>query len=161
MYTLVSGNAFKISQWKKIIPTIEITKLDITEIQGNSKQIVVDKCLKAWEALKTPVVVEDVSLSIENFDNFPGPYIKWFMNDLNKFAGQKALFIHWIAYFDGKSMKLFHEEEKVNLVENTPLNGFENMVTPEWTNKTFDTLDWEIYKDVSPRIRNIKNFINQ
>lgn len=162
-FTLVSGNQFKINQWKKIIPDIQVQKLNLKEIQGSPKDIIFEKCMLAWERLKRPVIVEDVSLFLHGFKNFPGPYIKWLNEDLNVFLdkqeNQLADFVHHLAYFDGNDFKVFSEIETVVIKKSTQENsfsGFEHQIRPLSCEKTFDKLDWETYQAKSPRIRNIK-----
>lgn len=162
-FTLISGNQFKINQWKKIIPDLETLKLDLKEIQGNPKDIIFEKCMLAWEKLKRPVIVEDVSLFLHGFKNFPGPFIKWMHDDLNTFLNGKenhlADFVHHLAFFDGNNFKVFSEIETVVIkkaTQETSFSGFEHQIRPLSSEKTFDELKWEEYELVSPRIRNIK-----
>ena len=162
-FTLVSGNAFKINQWRKIIPDLKVEKLDLKEVQGNSKDIIFEKCMTAWEKLKIPIVVEDVSLFLHGFKNFPGPYIKWLQDDLNLILKSKkdqlADFVHHVAFFDGNNFKVFSEIETVVITSSDATNyfsGFEHQIRPLSCNETFDNLNWDIYREKSPRIRNIK-----
>lgn len=56
-------------------------KLDLKEIQSvNLKEVVEDKARRAYEILKYPVLVEDVSLTFRLLKSLPSPLIKWFLN---------------------------------------------------------------------------------
>lgn len=62
---------------------VEHRKLDLPEIQSlNLREIVEDKARRAFEAVKKPVLVEDVSLIFNALDKLPGPLIKWFLHTL-------------------------------------------------------------------------------
>jgi len=69
------GNYFHIS--------VDHIKLDLPEIQSTDlKEVVEDKAKRAFEIVKTPVVVEDVSLVFHEMKALPGPLIKWFLETL-------------------------------------------------------------------------------
>ncbi len=81
--TLVTGNKGKLAEWQRLLPkNIEMTNhdVDLNEIQSlNSEEIVSDKAKRAYKILKTPVVVEDVSVGVEHLCWLPGPFIKIFI----------------------------------------------------------------------------------
>lgn len=74
----ITSNAGKFAEAKLILSSWNLihTPLDIPEIQGSSEEIVLEKAKKALEVVKTPFIVEDVSLHLSALDGFPGPYIK-------------------------------------------------------------------------------------
>ncbi|MFA6269744.1 MAG: non-canonical purine NTP pyrophosphatase [Candidatus Paceibacterota bacterium] len=82
--TFITGNAGKakyLSDYFHI--SIEHQKLDLIEIQSlNLKEIVEDKARRAYEIIKSPVIVEDVSLIFNGMKKLPGPLIKWFFETL-------------------------------------------------------------------------------
>jgi len=62
---------------------VEHKKLDLPEIQSlDLAEIVSDKAKRAYEIIKKPVLVEDVSLVFNALDKLPGPLIKWFYETL-------------------------------------------------------------------------------
>ena len=90
-------------------------KLDLDEIQSlDLKEIVEHKVRQAYEKLKKPVIVEDVSLEFEALGGLPGPFIRFFVdqvpfeticsmvNGRNRRATAKCVF----GYYDGEELKL-------------------------------------------------------
>lgn len=80
----ITGNAGKAKYLSDYfhIP-VEHKKLDLVEIQSlNLKEIVEDKAKRAYEMVKSPVIVEDVSLTFKGLKKLPGPLIKWFLETL-------------------------------------------------------------------------------
>lgn len=62
---------------------IEHMKLDLKEIQSvDLKEVVEDKARRAYDIVKSPVLVEDVSLTFKALKALPGPLIKWFLETL-------------------------------------------------------------------------------
>ena len=95
---------------QKIENLHEIQSLDLNEV-------VIEKAKAAFKIIKTPVLVEDISLVFNAYKKLPGPLIKWFLETLgnkglcdllrnNRSALAKVSF----CYFDGKNMKVFSGE---------------------------------------------------
>src|SRR3989344_1102008 len=65
------------------------------EIQGSPEEILAHKLKRAYETFKHPVLVDDVSVHLDELNGFPGPYMKDFWKCLNpqemgiKFAGSR------------------------------------------------------------------------
>mgnify|MGYP000122524988 CR=1 FL=1 len=74
----ITSNAGKFAEAKLILPCWNLihTPLDLPEIQGTSEEIALEKAKKALEIIKSPFIVEDVSLHLSALGGFPGPYIK-------------------------------------------------------------------------------------
>lgn len=82
--TFITGNAGKAKYLGDYfhIP-VDHKKLDLIEIQSlDLKEIVEDKARRAYEIMKSPVIVEDVSLIFNGMKKLPGPLIKWFLETL-------------------------------------------------------------------------------
>ena len=82
--TFITGNQAKAKYLSDYfhIPVDHI-KLDLPEIQSTDlKTIVEDKAKRAFEIVKSPVIVEDVSLVFHEMKALPGPLIKWFLETL-------------------------------------------------------------------------------
>ena len=82
--TFITGNAGKAKYLSDYFHLpVEHTKLDLPEIQSlNLKEVVEDKAKRAFEIVKSPVLVEDVSLIFGGLKKLPGPLIKWFFETL-------------------------------------------------------------------------------
>lgn len=82
--TFITGNAAKAKYLADYFHLpVESTKLDLVEIQSlDLGQVVEDKARRAYEIVKSPVLVEDVSLAFNGLKGLPGPLIKWFLEAL-------------------------------------------------------------------------------
>lgn len=116
--TFITGNSAKakyISNYFKL--PIDHIKLNLPEIQSTDlKEIVEDKARRAFEIVKTPVIVEDVSLVFHELKELPGPLIKWFFETLgneglcklvNKFDNKKATAKVMFAICDKSGLNTF------------------------------------------------------
>lgn len=83
---LVSGNAHKAKQYEEILGApIETVALDLYEIQSlDLKEILEAKARLAYSTLKRPLIVDDVSVEIEELNGLPGPLIKWFLKTIDR-----------------------------------------------------------------------------
>jgi non-canonical purine NTP pyrophosphatase (RdgB/HAM1 family) len=82
--TFITGNAGKAKYLSEHFHLpIEHRKLNLKEIQSlDLKEVVEDKARRAYEIVKGPVIVEDVSLVFHALNALPGPLIKWFLESL-------------------------------------------------------------------------------
>lgn len=80
----VTSNASKLREMQEIVGKIVKSEfLEIVEIQGSLEEIAIDKALNAAKKLKKKVIVEDSALYLEALnDSLPGPYIKYFLDDI-------------------------------------------------------------------------------
>lgn len=85
------------------------------EIQGTSESILLHKMEAAYEAFKTPVLVDDTSVHFESLNGFPGPYIKDFISHIPvyemgvKFAGSRIRISCWLGFHDGVQESIIAE----------------------------------------------------
>jgi non-canonical purine NTP pyrophosphatase (RdgB/HAM1 family) len=82
--TFITGNAGKAKYLADYFHLpVEHIKLDLHEIQSlDLKEVVEDKAQRAFAIVKSPVLVEDVSLIFNGMKKLPGPLIKWFLETL-------------------------------------------------------------------------------
>ncbi|CAG8468952.1 193_t:CDS:2, partial [Scutellospora calospora] len=74
----VTGNIKKLEEVQAILgTTVELIhhKLDLTEIQGTSREVSADKCRRASIELNGPVITEDTCLCFNALEGLPGPYM--------------------------------------------------------------------------------------
>jgi non-canonical purine NTP pyrophosphatase (RdgB/HAM1 family) len=68
--------------WHLTVPVVH-KKLDLPEIQSlDPHEVVTVKAKEAYRQLQRPVLVEDFSIRFEALGRLPGPFIKWFLSDL-------------------------------------------------------------------------------
>lgn len=115
--TFVTGNQNKADYLAKYLGfPVKHVKLDLDELQSLSLAPIVEhKVRQAYEKIKAPVLVEDVSLELDAFDGFPGPFVKYLVDKVpfeticamvegkNRKATARCVF----GYCDGKTTQLF------------------------------------------------------
>ncbi|KAE9973790.1 hypothetical protein BLS_003432 [Venturia inaequalis] len=97
----ITGNANKLAEVRTILgDEVELKNqsLDLLEIQGTIEEVSIDKCRRAAEIIKGPVLTEDTCLAFNAYNELPGPYIKWFLQSLGPDGMHKML-----AGFEDKS----------------------------------------------------------
>ncbi len=115
--TFITGNASKAEQLKRHLkyPVLH-KKLDLDEVQSlESEKIIGHKTKEAYKKIKSPVLVEDVSLSFNAFGRLPGPLIKWFLAELGNeglcrlLDGKNRSAVAEVSFglYDGKELKIF------------------------------------------------------
>lgn len=113
--TFITSNSKKAEYLQKLLDLkIKYHKLDLEEIQSlDLNKIVEHKARQAFDIIKSPVLVEDVSLEFEELNGLPGPFIKFFVDNVpfekicnlvkeNRKATAKCVF----GYFDGNDLIL-------------------------------------------------------
>lgn len=115
--TFVTGNQDKADYLAKYLGfPIEHAKLDLYEIQSlDLKEIVEHKVDQAYQKIKKPVIVEDVSLEFAALGRLPGTFIKFFIDEVSLDTicaivdgkTRKATARCVLGYYDGKALQLF------------------------------------------------------
>lgn len=121
--TFITGNLQKVEWFNKYIGLpIKHHNFDLTEIQSlDVREVVKHKAIEAYKQIGKPVLVEDTSLTFNALGRLPGPFIKWFLEEIGNEGlcrsldayEDKSAFVEVVyALYDGKIMKLF--EGKMN-----------------------------------------------
>lgn len=116
--TFITGNQNKADYLAKHLGVkIDHQKVDVEEIQSTDlREITAFKAKQAYEIVKSPVLVEDVGLTFHALGSLPGPFVKWFEQELghekmcrllDPFADRSATAGCVFAYYDGQTMELF------------------------------------------------------
>lgn len=115
--TFITGNQKKADYLAKYLGfPVKHAKLHLDEIQSlDLKEIVEYKVRQAYDKIKSPVIVEDVSLEFEALNGLPGPFIRFFVDNVpfeticsmingkTRRATAKCVF----GYYNGETLKLF------------------------------------------------------
>ncbi|KEG11092.1 Inosine triphosphate pyrophosphatase family protein isoform 1 [Trypanosoma grayi] len=133
MITLVTGNAGKLREVQACLAghvAVESVKMDLPELQSKSVfEISREKALVAYKNLNRPVLVEDTMLCFEALGGLPGPYIKWFLDEigptgliklLKGFESKRAYATCVFTYCAGPDMMLQFEGRCDGKVVDTP-----------------------------------------
>jgi inosine triphosphate pyrophosphatase len=120
-FTFITGNESKakyVAEW--LGQDVPRHKLDLDEIQTLDLHELVDhKVKQAYNIIKSPVLVEDAQLSFTALGNLPGPFIRWFIDEigydglikiLDPFDDRTAHGRICYALYDGKRIQYFEGE---------------------------------------------------
>lgn len=149
--TFITGNAGKAKYLSDYFHVqVEHIKLDLHEIQSlDLNEVVMDKARRAFEIVKSPVLVEDVSLVFSGLKKLPGPLIKWFLetlgNDglcglLNKFDDRSAFAEVEFAICDERGVHTFTGSMNGTVAESPRGKmgfGWDPIFIPEGYDKTW------------------------
>jgi len=121
--TFVTSNKNKIRETEQILQmNLCVADVDLDEIQElDLEKVALHKLDQAYEKVKGAVIIDDVSVVIHAWNNFPGPLIKWVLESgngtpemlLKMLEGEKeraATATLAIGFHDGKTRKIFYGE---------------------------------------------------
>ncbi len=178
--TLVSGNKKKAEEVARILPVkINVREIELDEIQElDAEKVVLHKLNQAFEIVKGPVIVDDVSFEVAVWNGFPGPLIKWLLHAsggdnasvmlkmLEGVTDRRVTAKLAIGFHDGEKAHIFIGESPGTIAyEIKGDNGFgwDPVFIPEGFTQTFAEMD-PLEKDkVSHRGRALKklsDFLN-
>ena len=115
--TFITSNQGKADYLAKYLGVaVQRRALDLDEVQSlDLKTIVEHKVRQAYAQLQSPVLVDDVALEFTALGRLPGPFIRFFLEemwlqaicDLVHGKSRKAIARCVLGYFDGTMLKLF------------------------------------------------------
>jgi inosine triphosphate pyrophosphatase len=161
--TLVTGNPHKLTELQKVFPpSLQLTsrKLDLDEIQSlDLHEIVRHKLHQAYAHIKAPVIVEDVSAQLEKLNGLPGPFVKFFEQQLGKgalhtLAGEgRITVVCAMGYYDGTTEHIVDGvlEGRVVAPRDGEGFGFDYVIIPDGYDKTMSELGLETKNRISHR----------
>ncbi len=164
----VTGNLHKAKYFAAMVGIeLEHASIDLEEIQSlDLREVVADKARRAYEKCGKPVIVEDTKLVFKALGQLPGPFIKFFQQEIGHeglcrlvdgkdrtaFAGAA------IAYYDGVETQIFESELEGEIVDHPSGGdtgfGWNVIFRPKGSKNTFAEMDdsefkhW--YKQVKP-----------
>lgn len=174
----VTGNPSKFQATQRYI-TFPLHKksLDVTEIQSfDLKTIVTHKVIEAYSHIKKPVLVEDTSLQFNALGKLPGPYIKWFVEEignerlctmLNNFSDRSAVVTVTYGFYDGIEVKTFSGSLTGEITTKPRGNrgfGWDPIFQPNGLTKTIAELSLDELFAISPRkiaLKKLENFLRK
>lgn len=144
---------------------IKRVSLDLDEIQEmDLEKIIEHKAKQAYQKIKKPVLVEDDGLFVDDWNGFPGPFIKHLdatigYDKFPKLVSKKNRKIEWVvAYglYDGKKLHFFAGSLKGTLALSQRGKdgwGFDTLLIPEGYKKTTAELGGVVKLKISARRR--------
>jgi XTP/dITP diphosphohydrolase len=163
----VTSNENKIKEAQAILDIpISIIKLDLPEIQSlDPEEIINHKAKIAYEKIKKPLLVEDVSFLVDSWGGFPGPFIKYlqkaggnelFLRMMSNEKNRKASAIATIGLHTGTDIILFSGRVDGQIVQSIRgVNGwgFDFIFQPDGEQRTFAQMSDEEKNKLSHRYR--------
>jgi non-canonical purine NTP pyrophosphatase (RdgB/HAM1 family) len=152
--TFITGNQHKADYLTSYLGyPVKHRKLELDEIQSLSLREIVDhKVRQAYDIVGEPVLVEDVALEFAALGRLPGPFIKYFLEEMSfedlcelpagrsRQATARCVF----GYFDGSDVELF-EGQLSGAIPERPSGdrgfGWDSIFIPEGYDVTRACLD--------------------
>ena len=179
----VTSNEEKAENFRRYMGMdISHESVDVYEIQTLDSHVLVEhKARAAYEQLRKPVLVEDVSLALEALDGLPGPFVKYFVSTgeteplrverlcrmLDGFSSRVAVACCTFALYDGKSITFFDGSLRGVISDEsrgTGGFGFDRVFMPEGfdglTAAELDTSKYEEYYTAIKPFEQIRNFLD-
>lgn len=169
--TLVSSNIAKAKEVERILKIpIKTVNIDIPEIQSmDIEEVARHKLDVAFNKVKKPVLVDDVSFEVDIWEGFPGPFIKWMLKGKN----DPSLILRMMRSENNRSANArlavgFHDGEKSHIfmgeVEGTIAkeirgdNGFgwDKVFIPDGYSQTFAEMEPSLKDSISHRGKALK-----
>lgn len=164
MITFITGNPGKLTELQALLDgEIALThkKLDLDEIQSFDPHVIVaHKLRQAYEVVKLPVMVEDVSAGLESMNGFPGPFIKFLFERMGDYALYEIGAPHdrvsvtcTMGYYDGAKEIIVDGVQHGTVVAPRGESGFrfDSTIVPDGYDKTFAELGTDIKNKISHR----------
>jgi non-canonical purine NTP pyrophosphatase (RdgB/HAM1 family) len=122
MITFVTGNPHKAAQLEiHLGHPVAHVKLELDEIQSLSLEEVVEhKVREAYAQVGSPVLVEDTALVFHAKGRLPGPFIKWYLqeldnaglcNELGEDDDRSATASVVFGYYDGQQVRMYRSDK--------------------------------------------------
>lgn len=168
----LTKNKGKLEEARRVLANfgIEVEQLekDRIEIQSDNLGKIALYSVVQVVTDNLPVIAEDAGLFIEALNGFPGPYssyiyktigCKGVLKLMEGVNNRRARFISAIAYFDGKTAKLFFGEVTGNIAYEERGNegfGFDPIFIPEGYNESFAEMGFEKKNQLSHRAKALR-----
>ena len=173
-FVFVSGNMHKV-HWLEVFlgHKVEHAKLNLDEIQSlDPRNVIAHKTRQAYLALQRPVLVEDTSLQFNALGKLPGPFIKFFLEQLGNeglckllkpYDNKSAIATVIFGYFDGTNVHYFEATKKGAIASNPRGemgHGWDPIFIPQGSGKTYGEMSQSEYEsdEVSLRKDAVKHF---
>lgn len=167
--TVVTSNKNKLKEINKILGTNhKIANLNIPEVQSlNPDEVIEKKAKAAFDLLKKPVLVEDISFEIKTLKGLPGTFVKFFLETLGtegtvKLIGKQKTdtkVTATFAVFDGKNLKIAKGVVWGTLSKKNRGEagfGFDKVFIPKGHKKTYAQMSSEQKNKISHRAKALR-----
>jgi non-canonical purine NTP pyrophosphatase (RdgB/HAM1 family) len=160
----ITGNKNKFFEVQQILPQIEQSNIDLSEIQHmDAHEVIRHKLLSAFQHARGEFIVEDTSLYIDGLRGLPGPLGKWFEKTVgyvevyrwaNSLGNTKAKALVLIGYAKSQDATHFFEgvlHGRVVSPRGTSGFGWDSIFQPDGSEKTLGEMGLEEKNTMSMR----------
>ncbi|MBI5045036.1 MAG: non-canonical purine NTP pyrophosphatase [Candidatus Levybacteria bacterium] len=159
----ITSNPHKAAHMSRLLnSSFSPISLAIPEIQSlDIDEVIREKAKAAYEVVKKPLFVDDISLTIHALGKLPGPFIKFFLSEIGADSlcrmisdERSALGEAALGYHDGQNIHIFHGQVKGKIAEKEMSeNGFgwDRIFIPEGFSITRGEMSSADYDLTSPR----------
>ena len=137
---------------------------ELMEIQTSDVLALVEyKAIKAWEIIKSPLLVEDSGLFFDAWNGLPGAFVKWFeqsigcsgiLKMLGPFENRKAVALCCVGFNNGSRIQVVKGEVRGHIADKEiGVNGFgwDTIFIPEGYDRTYGEMSAEEKNAISHR----------
>lgn len=163
----ITGNQHKADYLARFLGgVVKHHKLDLDELQTlDHRKVLEHKVRQAYDVLKKPVLVEDVSMTLPALGRLPGTFIKYFVEELgvngicrmlDGFDSREAVAVVTYALYDGKEIRYFEGEMRGRIAEKPAGDrgfGYDPIFINEGYDKTRGQMTQEEYDLNSGRFK--------
>lgn len=162
---VVTSNIGKAGEINDILGTNhQVSNIDIPEIQSLSlDEVITAKAKAAWQKIKKPVLVTDVSLEIAGLGGLPGPFVKFFLKTLGAEetvqlvkGSRRTKVTDAVAIYDGKILKIFKGTiwgKVIPIAKGNNGFGFDFVFIPNGCYQTYAQMPQSLKNKISHRAR--------
>ena len=176
-FIVATTNKDKLSEINQILGTNhKLSKIDVPEIQSlDIDKVITEKAKAAYEKVKKPILVEDISLEIQSLNGLPGPFVKFFLQPWGtegtvKLVGNKSTktkVTAALALYNGSTLKIFKGIVWGTLSKKNRGEagfGFDKVFIPKGYSKTYAEMEPSLKNKISHRAKalmKLKAFLSE
>ncbi len=150
--------------------------LELPEVQSlDSSEVVTETVKTAYELVKQPVLVEDISVRFTALGRLPGTFIKYFLSELgveglcrllDGYKSREAVVASYFAFYDGSHLKVFSAEIEGFITKNPKGEsgfGTDSIFQPNGSSKTWGQMTKQEQIDTSVRklaLRKLQKYLH-
>ena len=165
---VITSNIGKIEEINAILGTDhKVSTIEVPEIQSlDLDEVITAKAKAAYEKIKKPVLVTDVSLEIEGLSGLQGPFVKFFLKTLGAEktvklvkGSRRTKVTDAVAVYDGKILKIFKGTVWGKVVpksRGTSGFGFDFVFVPDGYRQTYAQMPSAVKNKISHRAMALK-----
>lgn len=179
-FTFITGNKNKLDLLELYLgEPVDHHKIELDEIQSLDPKVVAEhKVRQAYALLQKPVLVDDVSLTLEALGRLPGTQIKWFLEELgpaglarlaSRLDSQRATASMIFALFDGHTVRYFGHSVSGRIapeprtIDSGLAFGWNEIFIPEGSDKTYAEMTADELRKFShraPAVEKLRSYLD-